>query len=118
VAMESPLRAAPVSAASPLSSATTLFQMATKGGSGSAVKDEYPLEAGQETTEGTMTNCPHSYPQAVETGQLPSLCCLVPVTPLAGARHSGSAHCGLATLWASPLCCLSPFRYRIGIGRS
>jgi hypothetical protein len=104
--------------ASPLSSATTLFQMATKGGSGSAVNDEYPLKAGQETTKGTMTNCPHSYPQVVETGQPPSLCCLLAGTPQAGARHSGGAHCGLATLWASSLCCLSPFRYRNGIGRS
>src|SRR6476469_10951527 len=64
----SPLRVSPVSE-SPLSSATTLFQTATKGGSGSAVNDEHPLEAGRKTTEGTMTNCPHSYPQVVETGQ-------------------------------------------------
>ena len=40
---------------SPLSSATTLFQTATKGGSGSAVNDEYPLKADPETTKGTMT---------------------------------------------------------------
>src|SRR6476659_7372109 len=39
--VESKLRVAPVSA-SPLSSATTLFQTATEGGSGSAVNDEYP----------------------------------------------------------------------------
>ena len=51
---------------SPLSSATTVFQTATNGGSGSAVNDGYPLEAGPGTTTGTMTNCPHSYPQAVD----------------------------------------------------
>src|SRR5215208_271042 len=43
---------------SPLSSATTLFQTATNGGSGSAVNDAYPLEADPETAEGTITNCP------------------------------------------------------------
>src|SRR5688572_17997857 len=62
---ESPLTG-PVGAVSPLSSATTVFQTATKGGSGSAVNDEYPLKLGPGTTEGTMTNCPHSYPQPVD----------------------------------------------------
>jgi len=36
---------------SPLSSATTLFQTATNGGSGSAVNDGYPLEADPETAK-------------------------------------------------------------------
>src|ERR1700754_3489215 len=103
---------------SPLSSATTVFQTATKGGSGSAVNDENPLEAGLGTAKGTMTNCPHSYPQVVETGQSSSLSCLPAGTPWTGARHSGGAVCGLATWWASPLRCLSPFRYQNGIGRS
>jgi hypothetical protein len=58
-----------------------LFQTATKGGSGSAVNDENPLEAGPKTTKGTMTNCPHSYPQVVETGRLSSLCFLPAGTP-------------------------------------
>jgi hypothetical protein len=48
--LESPLRVSPVPR-SPLSSATTLFQTATKGGSGSAVKDENPLEVVPETTK-------------------------------------------------------------------
>src|SRR5262245_62003922 len=103
---------------SPLSSATTLFQTATKGGSGSAVNDEYPLEADPGTTEGTMTNCPHSYPQVVDTGQPSSLCCLPAGTPRVWARHSDESYCGLATGWTSPLRCLSPIRYRTGIGRS
>src|ERR1700694_1295282 len=64
-ALDSPLLTPPVSV-SPLSSATTVFQTATKGGSGSAVNDGYPLEGGPETTKGTMTNCPHSYPQVVD----------------------------------------------------
>src|SRR5215207_9935606 len=103
---------------SPLSSATTLFQTATNGGSGSDGNDAHPLEADPETTEGTITNCPHSYPQVVDTGQPSSLCCLPAGTPRAGARHSGGADCGLSTELASSLRCLSPFRYRIGIGRS
>src|ERR1700682_4009069 len=63
--VDSPLMGAPARV-SPLSSATTVFQTATKGGSGSAVNDGYPLEGGPETTKGTMTNCPHSYPQVVD----------------------------------------------------
>src|SRR3982074_12874 len=88
VTVESPLSASPASA-SPLSSATTLFQMATKGGSGSAFNDEYPLEAGPETTKGTTTNRPHSYPQVVEIGQPSSLCCLLAGKPLARVRPTG-----------------------------
>jgi hypothetical protein len=38
-------------ALSPLSSATTSFQIATNGGSGSVVKETYPLEAALETAE-------------------------------------------------------------------
>ena len=43
-----------------------MFQTATNGGSGSAVNDGYPLKAGPGTTTGTMTSCPHSYPQPVD----------------------------------------------------
>src|ERR1700682_5090431 len=63
--VDSPLMGAPARV-SPLSSATTVFQTATKGGAGSAVNDGYPLGGGPETTKGTMTNCPHSYPQVVD----------------------------------------------------
>ena len=51
---------------SPFSSASTVFHTATKGGSGSAVNDGYPLKPVQGTTKRTQTNCPHSYPQPVE----------------------------------------------------
>src|SRR6185312_9870844 len=64
-ATESPL-VGPDTGALPLSSASTVFHTATKGGSGSAVNDWYPLRPVQGTTKGTRTNCPHSYPQAVD----------------------------------------------------
>src|SRR6195952_1832630 len=61
----SPLSGPPVRV-SPLSSASTIFQTATNGGSGSAVNDGNPLRLVQGTTKRTKTNCPHSYPQAVD----------------------------------------------------
>ena len=81
---------------SPFSSASTVFHTATKGGSGSAVNDRYPLKLVQGTTKRTQTNCPHSYPQPVERHSS-SLCCLPAGTRGVWARRSGSVHCGLAT---------------------
>src|SRR3954468_8785622 len=70
----SPLTESP-GVVSPFSSARTVFHTATKGGSGSAVNDGYPLKLVHGTTKRTQTNCPHSYPQPVEEHS-PSLCCL------------------------------------------
>src|SRR6476620_11835871 len=112
-----PLVASPAGV-SPLSSAITVFHTATKGGSGSAVNDGYPLKLVQGTTKRTRTNCPHSYPQPVER-QSSSLCCLPAGTP----RGLGSAQ-RFRPLWARDLfgrprfVVCSPSRCGNGIGRS
>src|SRR3954453_11880726 len=103
---------------SPFSSASTVFHTATKGGSGSAVNDRYPLKLVQGTTKRTQTNCPHSYPQPVERHSS-SLCCLSAGTP----RGLGSAQ-RFRPLWARDLfgrprfVVWSPSRCGNGIGRS
>jgi hypothetical protein len=101
----SPLTGSP-EGVSPFNSASTVFHTATKGGSGSAVNDGYPLKLVQGTTMRTQTNCPHSYPQPVERdNRRRSVVCLRGRRGV-WARHSGSAYCGLETGRASSLRCL------------
>jgi hypothetical protein len=90
-------------AVSPLSSATTAFQIATNGGSGSVVNETHPLEAAEETAELTKPNCPHTYPQAVDSGQRV-------VASLSTFRKTGFPGLVTAIGDASSVGCRSPFR--------
>jgi hypothetical protein len=82
---------------SPFSSASTVFHTATKGGSGSAVNDGYPLKLVHGTTKRTQTNCPHSYPQPVDRDSRRRSVVYRRGRRGVWARHSGTALCGLAT---------------------
>ena len=84
-------------AMSPLSSATTLFQIGDERRIGvSCQRRRTPSWPIQGRPNGTKTNCPHSYPQFVDKGQPSSFVVYVARNAVAGARHSSGAVCGLA----------------------